>query len=60
MARLVQELEGDPLTESFKHHEQFSQSQANFKSDVLAMADAFEELGIIIIINSLFIVGCIQ
>ena len=45
MARVVQELEGEPLSESFKHHEQFSQFQANFKSDVLAMAAAFEELG---------------
>ena len=45
MARLVQELEGEQLSESLKHHEQFPQFQANFKSDVLAMIEAFEELG---------------
>ena len=45
MARLIEELDGNEKLDTDKHHEQFPQFQIDYKSDVLEMAEAFEQLG---------------
>lgn len=45
MARLVREFEGTKESDERMHHEQYPKFQSDYKSDVIALVDAFEQLG---------------
>ena len=44
-ACLVKEFEGTDESDERMHHEQYPKFQSDYKSDIIALVDAFEQLG---------------